>query len=64
VIDKYNLAARADVRSFDFRTLRIAHREFPNLQTVALWGDDPAYGGSCSTPPTASRSSATTPRAT
>ena len=48
VIEKNNMAARADMQSFDFRTLRIVHREFPNLQTVALWGDDPAYGGSSS----------------
>src|SRR5262249_43943911 len=45
VIERNHMQDRADVQSFDFRTLRIVHREFPNLQTVALFGDDPVQGG-------------------
>jgi len=34
---------RADVQSFDWRTLRVVAREFPNLQTVELFGDFPVF---------------------
>jgi glycerophosphoryl diester phosphodiesterase len=42
---------RADVQSFDLSTLRIVHREFSDIPTVALFGDyprfaDPAIAGS------------------
>jgi glycerophosphoryl diester phosphodiesterase len=43
VIEKNGMQDRADVQSFDFRTLRVVHREFPNLLTVALWGDFPKF---------------------
>ncbi len=43
VIEANAMQDRADVQSFDFRTLRIVHREFPNLQTVALFGDFPSF---------------------
>jgi glycerophosphoryl diester phosphodiesterase len=43
VIEANHMQDRADVQSFDFRTLRIVHREFPNLLTVALWGDFPKF---------------------
>ena len=43
VIEKNGMQDRADVQSFDFRTLRVVHKEFPNLQTVALWGDFPKF---------------------
>ncbi len=42
-IEDNHLQDRADVQSFDFRTLRIVHREFPNLLTVALFGDFPKF---------------------
>jgi glycerophosphoryl diester phosphodiesterase len=41
VIERNHMQRRADVQSFDFRTLRIVHREFPNLLTVALFDDEP-----------------------
>jgi glycerophosphoryl diester phosphodiesterase len=44
VIKANGMTGRSDLQSFDFRTLRIAHREDPDLQTVALWGDTPALG--------------------
>jgi glycerophosphoryl diester phosphodiesterase len=43
VIERNGMQDRADVQSFDWRTLRIVHREFPNLQTVALFGDFPKF---------------------
>ena len=43
VIEKNGMQDRADVQSFDFRTVRVVHKEFPNLQTVALWGDFPKF---------------------
>jgi len=51
VIESNGMQDRAFVQSFDWRTLRIVHREFSNLQTVALFGDfpkfaDPAVEGS------------------
>jgi glycerophosphoryl diester phosphodiesterase len=44
VIEANDMVDRSDIQSFDFRTLRITHREFPELATVALWGDTPALG--------------------
>ncbi|MBU8896427.1 esterase-like activity of phytase family protein [Corallococcus sp. M34] len=37
------LAARADVQSFDFRTLLRVHERFPSVRTVCLVGDFPVY---------------------
>jgi glycerophosphoryl diester phosphodiesterase len=37
------LAARADVQSFDFRTLLAVHQTFPAIRTVCLFGDFPIY---------------------
>jgi len=42
-IERSGMADRSDVQSFDFTSLRIVHREFPNLPTVALWGDSPEF---------------------
>jgi glycerophosphoryl diester phosphodiesterase len=51
VIERNHMADRADVQSFDWRTLRVVVREFPDLLTVELLGDfpvfaDPAIAGS------------------
>jgi glycerophosphoryl diester phosphodiesterase len=43
VIESNGMQERAFVQSFDWRTLRVVHREFPNLQTVALFGDFPKF---------------------
>jgi glycerophosphoryl diester phosphodiesterase len=43
VIEANGMQDRAFVQSFDWRTLRIVHRKFPNLQTVALFGDFPKF---------------------
>jgi glycerophosphoryl diester phosphodiesterase len=37
VIESNRMQDRAFVESFDFRTLRVVHSEFPDLQTVALF---------------------------
>ena len=42
-IEDNHLADRADVQSFDWRTLRTTVREFPNLLTVELFGDFPVF---------------------
>src|SRR5262249_42427747 len=34
---------RADIQSFDFRTLLIAQQKFPQIRTVYLFGDFPIY---------------------
>jgi glycerophosphoryl diester phosphodiesterase len=43
VIEANGMQDRADVQSFDWRTLRVVAREFPNLQTVELFGDFPVF---------------------
>jgi glycerophosphoryl diester phosphodiesterase len=43
VIMRNGLAARADIQSFDFRTLLIVQEEFPAIRTVYLFGDFPRY---------------------
>lgn len=43
VIEHNGMQDRADVQSFDWRTLRVVAREFPNLQTVELFGDFPVF---------------------
>jgi len=37
------LADRADIQSFDHRTLLIAHQEFPQIRTVYLFDDSPVF---------------------
>jgi glycerophosphoryl diester phosphodiesterase len=43
VIEDNDMQDRADVQSFDWRTLRVVAREFPDLQTVELFGDFPVF---------------------
>jgi glycerophosphoryl diester phosphodiesterase len=43
VIAGNGLQARADVQSFDFSTLLEVHRRFPDIRTVALFGDFPLF---------------------
>ncbi len=38
------LENRADIQSFDFRTLLIAHKQYPAIRTVCLFGDFPKVG--------------------
>jgi glycerophosphoryl diester phosphodiesterase len=42
-IVRANLAARADLQSFDFRTLLLAQELFPQIRTVYLFGDFPTF---------------------
>ncbi|MBQ0735395.1 esterase-like activity of phytase family protein [Aquimarina celericrescens] len=44
VIITNNLVERADIQSFDFRTLLIAHKKYPQIRTVCLFGDFPKVG--------------------
>ncbi len=44
VIVANNLTDRADIQSFDFRTLLIAHKQYPEIRTVCLFGDFPKVG--------------------
>ena len=44
-IEDGGVDGRADVQSFDFRTLRLVHRRYSELPTVALWGDTPVVPG-------------------
>ncbi|GAA4115160.1 hypothetical protein GCM10022393_15200 [Aquimarina addita] len=41
-----DLSDRADIQSFDFRTLLIAHKQYPEIRTVCLFGDFPKVGTS------------------
>jgi tetratricopeptide (TPR) repeat protein len=43
VIESNGVADRADVESFDWRTLRRVAQEHPDLQTVELFGDFPVF---------------------
>jgi glycerophosphoryl diester phosphodiesterase len=43
VIQNAGLEARADIQSFDFRTLLEVQTRFPNIRTVCLWGDFPVF---------------------
>lgn len=43
VILANGLSDRADIQSFDFRTLLIAQERFPEIRTVYLFGDFPIY---------------------
>jgi len=44
VIVANNLQDRADIQSFDFRTLLQAHKLYPSIRTVCLFGDFPKIG--------------------
>lgn len=46
VIKNEGLTARADIQSFDFRTLLHVHKTFPALRTVFLFGDFPMFANS------------------
>ncbi|MAQ76530.1 MAG: hypothetical protein CL613_09385 [Aquimarina sp.] len=41
VIINNNLQDRADIQSFDFRTLLLTHKLYPEIRTVCLFGDFP-----------------------
>jgi glycerophosphoryl diester phosphodiesterase len=43
VIVANGLEARVDLQSFDLRTLLVSHRDFPQIRTIALFGDFPLY---------------------
>ncbi len=45
VILANGLAERADVQSFDFRTLLYVQEKYPQVRTVYLFGDFPTYAG-------------------
>ncbi len=46
IIISNDLADRADIQSFDFRTLLITHKQYPEIRTVCLFGDFPKVGNS------------------
>lgn len=43
VIAANNMQTRADIQSFDFRTLLDVHKTYPQIRTVFLFGDFPIY---------------------
>ena len=43
VIIKNGMLDRADIQSFDFRTLLIVQQKFPQIRTVYLFGDFPVF---------------------
>ena len=43
VIAANGMQTRADIQSFDFRTLLDVHKTYPAIRTVALFGDFPIY---------------------
>ncbi|MCI0619097.1 hypothetical protein L0244_39510, partial [bacterium] len=43
VIESNDLEDRADIQSFDFRTLLIVHETHPTIRTVFLFGDFPKF---------------------
>lgn len=43
VIVSNGLTERADLQSFDHRTLLVAHEAFPQIRTIPLFGDFPIY---------------------
>ena len=43
VIKENGLEDRADIQSFDFRTLLVVHEKFGEIRTVCLLGDFPIY---------------------
>jgi glycerophosphoryl diester phosphodiesterase len=46
VIERNGLAARADIQSFDFRTLLRVQKMHPQIRTVCLFGDFPRFSDS------------------
>lgn len=46
IIVDNKLQDRADIQSFDFRTLLLTHKNFPEIRTVCLLGDFPKVGAS------------------
>lgn len=42
-IVRAGLAERADIQSFDFRSLLLVHRWYPQIRTVCLFGDFPIF---------------------
>ena len=44
VIVSNNMTDRADIQSFDFRTLLVVHEQYPQIGTVCLFGDFPKLG--------------------
>ncbi|WP_299895977.1 esterase-like activity of phytase family protein [uncultured Aquimarina sp.] len=44
IIVANNLEDRADIQSFDFRTLLISQKQYPSIRTVCLFGDFPKVG--------------------
>ncbi|MCK8524348.1 esterase-like activity of phytase family protein [Aquimarina sp. D1M17] len=44
IIIANNLTDRADIQSFDFRTLLVSHKLYPEIRTVCLFGDFPKVG--------------------
>ncbi|HZE95548.1 MAG TPA: esterase-like activity of phytase family protein [Planctomycetota bacterium] len=43
VILAFGWSDRADIQSFDFRTLLLCHEHYPDIRTVFLWGDFAVY---------------------
>lgn len=43
-ITRRGLQERADIQSFDWRSLLLVHKRFPQIRTVALFGDFPKVG--------------------
>ena len=43
VIKNNSLESRADIQSFDFRTLLIVQEQYPEIRIVYLFGDFPIY---------------------
>ena len=50
VIVKNKKQERADIQSFDFRTLLVVQEEYPTIRTVYLFGDFPIYPNDPSNP--------------
>ena len=40
----FNWQSRADIQSFDFRSLLLVHEKYPQIRTVCLFGDFPKVG--------------------
>ena len=45
VIERHGMTERADIQSFDFRTLLYVQEHFPAIRTVYLFGDFPIFAG-------------------
>lgn len=44
IIANLGLEKRADIQSFDFRSLLLVHEKYPEIRTVCLFGDFPKVG--------------------